>query len=755
MLVHNQINLDKTQTGLRKLNFDEDDLPALIQQKPSKRFVGVFRLGEFFYSDTLVGKDTKLKRWLNKSFGKEPVLLDRFSIDRSVYQLRLYLNNYGFFNSTVDTSVSIRGKKARVLYSISLSKPYQVNKIEYATQDTVLERIILQHSDQSLIKAGQIYNASLMDDERTRIKSLLRNNGYYFFSPEFVFYEVDSAFGNHSLNIYTNIQQAQMAGDTTETIVREINHRKYHINNIAINTEFNPIRSDTSNMDFFRDTVAEDGINRYFFYYRDKLRIRPTIVRNSIFLEPLKLYSERQEESSYRQLSSLALYGYTSLQFKALESQKQGEDTELHYLNALINLTRRPVQSFSVETEGTTSGGRLGMAGNFVYQNLNIFRGAEVLTLKLTGGLEWQQGGTTRNDVLLFFNTVQTGAEISLDFPKFVLPFSIEKMLNVIRPRTTITLGTNYQNRPDYKNYVTNVSFGYSWRKGQFTNHNLTIVDLNSVSIFPDSSFVIRLEELNDPRLTNQYTDHFIMSSKYSYIFNNQERGKVQNFKYFRWSIETAGNFLQMISRLSGSNTNEAGESVIWNIPFAQYVRTDIDFRYYFAIAENNTLVYRNMAGIGLAYNNSEVLPFEKGFYMGGSNDMRGWKYRSLGPGSFLDTSGVYFEKMGDLAFETNLEYRFPVYSYLKGALFTDVGNIWLLNNSENYPGGKFKMNEFLNELAINAGVGFRLDFSFFIFRVDAAAPLKDPSYPKEQRWRVNALQMRDVIWSFGIGYPF
>lgn len=755
MLVRNEIKLDKTKSGLRKLNFEEEDLPALIQQKPNKRFVGIFRLGEMFYSDTTLGKDTKFKRWINKNFGKEPALLDLYSIDRSVYQLRLYLNNYGFFNSVIDTAVTIKRKKATVTYSISLARPYIINDIEHFIQDTAIDRIFSQQLDKSLIKKNQIYNASLMDDERFRITSLLRNHGYYFFSPEFVFYEVDSAFGNHTLKIYTSIQQAQSVSETDDSKVVETNHRKYYLNKISINTEFNPIKSDTSKMRFFLDTISENGISRYLFYYSDQLRIRPSLIRNSIFLEPLKLYSEKQEENTYRQLSSLALYGYTSLQFREINNPDKIPDNDHYYLNALINLTRRPVQSFSVETEGTTSGGKLGMAGNFVYQNLNIFRGGEVLTLKLTGGVEWQQGGTSRDDVLLFFNTIQTGAEASLDFPKFVLPVSLEKMPNVIRPRTTVTLGINYQNRPDYKNYVTNISYGYNWRIGRFKSHNLTLVDLNSVSIFPDSSFVRRLEELNDPRLTNQYTDHFIMSAKYIYIFNNQERGKVQNFKYLRWSIETAGNFLQMINRLSGSDTNESGESVIWNIPFAQFVRTDADFRYYFALGEDNTLVYRTMAGIGIAYNNSEVLPFEKGFYMGGANDMRGWKYRSLGPGSFVDTTGVYFEKMGDLAIETNLEYRFPVYSYFKGALFADVGNIWLLNNSESYPGGKFEMNEFLSELAVNAGIGFRLDFSFFIFRVDAAAPLKDPSYPKGERWRANNLKMRDVIWSFGIGYPF
>lgn len=755
MLVRNEILLDKQKTGLHKLPFDEDDLPGLLQQKPNKRFVGVFRIGEFFYSDTTIGKDTKFKRWLNKSFGKDPVILDEYQISRSIDQLKLFFANHGFFTSTVKSEISHRRKKAVVTYAVELSSPYLINDIEYIIQDTSIRKLVFENVDKSLIHTGQIYNASLLDGERYRIAGLLRNHGYFYFSPDFIFYEVDSAFGNHTLKIYTNIEQASMAGDSDASVIVPGDHRKYHLNTISINTEFNPAKNDTTNMLFYRDTVIENGINKFIFYYRDKLRIRPSTLRNSIFLEPLSLYSQSMEENSYRQLSSLSLYGYTSLQFKPAVLPANVPDSGYHYLNALINLSRRPVQSFSVETEGTTSGGDLGLAGNFVYQNLNIFKGAEVLTLKLSAGFEWQQGGATRKDVFLFFNTIRTGAEASIDFPKFVLPISQEKLPQVVRPRTTVKLGVNYQNRPDYTRYVTNAAFGYNWRIGRFVSHSFNPVELNSVSIFPDSSFVKRLEDLNDPRLSNQYTDQVIMSAKYIFLFNNQEREKVKNFTYFRWSLETAGNFLQLVNRATGANTNEAGESVLWNIPFAQYVRTELDYRRYFVFGEDFMLVYRNYAGVGVPYTNSKVLPFEKGFYGGGANDMRGWEYRSLGPGSFKDTADTYFEKMGDITLKANLEYRFPIYSYLKGALFTDIGNIWLLYLSDNYPGGQFKIDEFLNEFAIDAGIGFRLDFSFFIFRVDGAAPVRNPSFPDGERWRVKSIALKDVIWNFGIGYPF
>ncbi len=755
LLIKNNIDVNKEDAGVRKLNFDPDELSSLLQQHPNKSLFGIIRFGVYINSYYAKNKDSRFRQWLNKNFGTDPVILDPYMVGRSIDQLELYLNNHGFFNSSVDTSIRTVGKrKAKVEYTLNLAKPYRINDIEYDIKDTTLRRFMLSDMENSLIHVGQIYNASLLDNERYRITTLLRNAGYYYFSPEFIFYEIDSTYKNYSLKVFENVQKMQVPSDTNQAVYIEQEHMRYRINKLYINPDFNPVRVDTSTMQVYVNP-KNDLVRRYRFYYRDKLRIRPRAIRNSIFIEPLTYYSEKDQRNTYKQLSSFPLYGYTSIDFRPVSRQVKVPDTSQHYLNGFINLTRRPVQSFSVETEGTTSGGKLGFAGNFVYQNLNIFRGGEVLTLKLTGGVEWQQGGGQRKDVFLFFNTIETGAEASIDFPKFLLPISQDRIPKILRPRTTIKTGVNYQNRPDYERYVTNGSFGYNWRAGHWVSHSLIPIEINSVSIFPDSAFVQRLENLNDPRLTNQYTDHFIMAAKYTYIFNNQERNKVKDFTFFRWNVESAGNVLGLTKNFFGATKDENGEYTVWNIPYSQYVRTDVDFRYYFAISEENTLVYRNYFGIGVPYGNSRVLPFEKGFYAGGASDMRGWRYRSLGPGSYNDVTGNGFEKMGDIILEANVEYRFPVYSFVKGALFADFGNIWLLNYSQNYPGGKFNLGDVPGEIAIDAGLGIRFDFSFFIFRIDGAAPIRDPAKPLANRWRFGALQLKDVVWNFGIGYPF
>jgi outer membrane protein assembly factor BamA len=751
----NSINLDKSKTGLKSLNFSPDNLNGIIQQKPNKRFLRTIRPGLWVNSYSAKGKPTKFKYWLNEKLGREPVIFDPYLVDRSIDQMELYLDNFGFFNSTIESEVSTKNKKAKVIYNISLSRPYTVKDIYYKVQDSLLLDLVIKNEDNHLVRQNSIYNADLLDDDRYVITKYLRDKGYYYFLPEFIYYEVDSALNQHALDIYLNVEQMEVASDTNPSFIMKQDHQKYFINKIAINPNFDPLKTDTSNMLVYRNPNPDKGINQFMFYYRNKLKIRPRAIRNSVFLEPLKLYNETFEKNTYKQLSSLPLFGYTQIEFSPVLDMSKVPDSLRNYLNCAINLTRRPVQSFSVETEGTTSGGQLGMAGNFVYQNLNIFRGGEVLTIKLSGGFEWQQGGQSDDKVFLFFNTFETGVEATLDFPKFLLPISQDRIPKLLRPRTTIKSGFNYQNQPDYERYVTNLSFGYNWRAKEFVSHSLIPSEINSVSIFPDSAFIQKIDELNDPRLKNQYTDHFIMALKYSYIFNNQQRNKVKNFTYFRWNIETAGNLIGLIKNLSNATPNENGVLTVWTIPYSQYVRTNVDFRYYFAFDKDNTLVYRNMFGIGIPYGNSADLPFETGFYAGGASDMRGWRYRTLGPGSFYDTTGAYFERMGDITLQANLEYRFPIYSFFKGAVFADFGNIWLLNESTTFPGGKFEFDKFLGEIAIDAGFGIRLDFDFFIFRIDAATALKNPAYPTGDRWQFNSLQLRNVIWNFGIGYPF
>ena len=302
--------------------------------------------------------------------------------------------------------------------------------------------------------------------------------------------------------------------------------------------------------------------------------------------------------------------------------------------------------------------------------------------------------------------------------------------------------------RPSYKRNVFNVSFGYDWDESDTKHHIIKPIDISLVKVFPTEDFAKDLEKLNDPRLKDQYTDHLISAMKYSFIFNNQDIRKLKNFIFFRGNLETCGNILNLIDHAIGAPKDTSGHFTLFNIRYAQYVRTDFDFRYYVIINKLNSIVFRSVFGIGIPYSNADALPFERGFYLGGANGMRGWRFRSLGPGAYPGTDDN-LDMMGDIMIEENVEYRFPIYKFFKGALFVDVGNVWLIHE------GQIKAGKILSELAIDAGFGLRLDFKFFIFRVDGALKFRDPSEPSHERWVIKNTGFNKILWNFGIGYPF
>jgi len=298
------------------------------------------------------------------------------------------------------------------------------------------------------------------------------------------------------------------------------------------------------------------------------------------------------------------------------------------------------------------------------------------------------------------------------------------------------------------------MSFGYDWRESERKRHQIFPFDWSIINVKLSPEFEQELEDEPNDRIKNQYTDNLITAARYSFTYNTQDIRKIQNFFYFKGNVETAGNILNLGSNLFNAKTDSLGQYILFGIPFAQYIKADGDFRFFNVITRNNSVAYRLFLGAGIPYGNVDLLPLEKGFYGGGANGMRGWPYRLLGPGSY-DNPEDYFDRMGDVQLEANIELRFPVYSFIKSALFADIGNIWLLKDAESYPGGDFSFDRFYKEFAIDIGLGLRFDFNFFIMRVDFAIPLRDPANPVNERWVLDKWQFSDIIINFGIGYPF
>jgi outer membrane protein assembly factor BamA len=755
------VNKNKVIIHGEKSNIDKDELYSLIEQEPNKKLLGLWKFKLWAYQMPEKGKDRNFKNWMRKSFGEAPVFHDAMNTQTSMHQMKVYLDKKGHFNSRLWDEQKLRNNKLNITYNIEPSEPYRIRNYSQRISDSLLSSNINRISKSSLITEGSIYNAFTIDDERDRITDSLKNVGYFSFSKEYIFFEVDSSLNKHELDITLVIKDQQVTAEGIQDSIIEIPHTQYFINNIYINSNFDLLEPSTQLLDTLKIEIQPDSssklINTYYFVNKGSLKIKPKIITQSVLLNSGDVFNMDAVKMTYRRLADLRVFKYSNIQFESTYDTLNPSGKNL--LDCRINLSRSKTQSYTLEAEGTNSGGDLGLGGNLVYANKNVFGGAELLQVKLKGAMEVQKQNNTNtlsNDKFLFFNTIETGLEVSVSIPKFLIPISLESFPKDFKPKTTISTGINYQQRPKYRRYITNISYGFDWSQNDKIQHIFFPVEINSVKVYPTVEFQALLEEETNKRLKNQYTDHLISALRYSFIYNNQELNKLSDFIYFRGNFETSGFMMKGANMLLGISENDEGYNTLFNIRYAQYVRADFDFRYYTVLSTENRIVWRTMFGIGIPYGNSDDLPFEKGFYSGGANGMRGWRIRSLGPGSStIDETTNQIDRIGDIQLEANIEYRFPIYSFIKGALYMDAGNVWLLKQNDFFPGGDFKLKDFASEIALDAGFGLRFDFNFFIFRIDTAVRLRDPSNAVSDRWVPFKTGMKGIAFNFGIGYPF
>lgn len=736
-----------------------DELSGYVLQKPSPAFLGVFHISTSIYEMAGKWKETGFKRWVIKSFGNKPVMFDSLQIKASRLPMMIYMSNKGYFEPVISDTIIRRGSKVNVIFSVKAGQPYTIRNISYDIKDTLLGSFFLQNQGATLVHEGIRYDSYLLDEERDRITMDLKNNGYYAFSKDFIRFKADSTLNNHQMDIKMVINNVRLNAAGSKDSVTEVNHPRYVLNNIYIHPDFDMTAKDTARQDTlevkYHFDAGDTTFNRCYLVYQNKLRIKPSAMTHALFLRNGEIYRLRDHNLTYKRMTNLPINRFVSITYD-LPDEGKTQIMGKPLLNSTIRITRAPVNVFSVDAEGSISSGYLGLGSSVTYNNRNFFRGGETFSVKVKGQMQNQP--SPLNTVVknfLFFNTYETGVVVGLDFPRLLVPFRMKRVDLYTRPKTSINLGVNFQQEPSYKRYIFNTSFGYEWSKNEQNRFIFFPFVVNSVSIYKDSTLTFKLDSINDSRLTSQYTDHFISSMSFSYIFNTQKLNLDRNFIFLRWNLEPAGNFMYLYHKIQGGSVNSEGQHVFMGIPFAQYMRTDVDFRKYLALTKEQTLVFRTLLGIGVPYGNSGALPFEKGFYAGGSNDMRGWAIRSLGPGTY-QTAASNYNNVGDIIIEGNLEYRFTLYRSLLGALFADAGNIWLLHENAVFPGGEFKSSLFLKQMAVDAGFGFRYDFSFFIFRLDGAVKVKDPANPDNRSWTdFRKMHLSDIIWNFGIGYPF
>jgi len=728
------------------------ELKTLLSPTPNKK-IAFIRMKLWVYYRYEKNK-SKFNNWLNDHFGEEPVFFDEKHVVNITHKMSRYLNNVGFFNSTVSYNDDLHNHIANINFNIQPAEPYRISEITYDISDSLLNSFFKEDINNTLIKVSNIYNAYTLDDERDRISKDLRNNGYYYFNRNYIQFVIDSNLLKHDMKVRLVINNVKKQDKNIPGTFDEQNHRRYFINTVTILPEFNPTNTtgyDTiiHNIDFWKDPVTYP----YYFLYNGKQHILPSAFNAAVKIKPEEPYSAEKVQKTYRKLFNYQIIQTANISFDTANTPKSDEPNH-YYLNSRMQIRDNNLNRFSAEVEGTNSSGDLGIRGSLVFMNRNIFKKAEVLRIRLKGGVEAQTISETTESSSDLFNTFETGIDGTIFFPRFLSPIRLDHFNQKYIPNTNINFGFNFQQRPYYSRNITNLDIGYSWKAGKYLSHIFTPINLNYVKINPTPAFADTLANEPNRRLREQYSDHMLVGMKYSITFNNQNMMALQHFNYLRVDLESSGNLLYAINSIANSPKTDSGYYAVMGVRYSQFLRASIDFRHYYYFAnKTNALVTRVLLGAGIPYLNSEELPYEKSFFAGGANDMRGWMFKSLGPGDYSGDSP--YEKIGDIQIEGNVEYRFPIYGFFKGALFVDVGNIWTYKTSETFPGGKFYLNKFVSQLAVDAGIGFRFDFKILIFRIDGAAPIRNPAFPEGNRWRLTYLNPTNIIWNFGIGYPF
>ncbi len=746
LISRNTISIDSSDVA-----FEKSDLSSYISQKPYRGKFGTnFKTWVYYISE---GKDNKkVWKWINGNMGEKPEYYSKSLANSSAKQMQLYLDNVGYFHSKVASSVETKRYKARVNYKVSTTTPYRIREIGYDIKDTTLAKYALRAKEELPVKTGDIYNAYTMDKQRDIVAERLRNSGYYYFTRDYISFEIDSNFRCHSMKVTMRIDNVK--SPSTGQLEP---HKRYHINSISIYPNFTPMaanRQPTDSTTLNVETGRRKWPNVLNFYYFGNPRIKPQTFSQIIQIYKGAPYRLRNVTQTYNAIGNLQLFSNSNIEFSPVKSSN---DT-LNLLDCKVMLQRTNVHSYKLEAEGTNSDGDLGVRGSISYTNKNLFRGAEVLQLTVKGGLEAQQivGFGDLDEGGGVFNTKEFGINGSISFPKLLSPFNITTFARDYQPKTNLSLGYNTQIRYYYSRYIGIATFGYDWKSSSRMQNFLTPINLNSVKVDPVSVFQELLDLEENQRIKDQYTDHLILGAKYSFIYSTQNINKTGNFLYLRASVESSGNTLSLFNN-TALITEKDGHHELLGIRYAQYLRTDCDFRQYFDLDHDSWLVFREMVGIGIPFGNSYDMPFERSFYSGGANGMRGWQYRELGPGSYVPaSSNTDIERIGDIQLELNTEIRFPIYSIVNGAFFVDMGNIWNYHENESLPGGDFKFNTFYKQIAMDGGFGLRLDVKFVVLRLDCAMPFRNP-YENDNgsHWRFDNMRFRDTRWVVGIGYPF
>ena len=718
-----------------------------LRQIPNHKVLGGLRLQLAFYN--LSGKDST--NWFNKwvrRVGSAPVIYDPSLTEASVKQLSTALANKGYMNSTVtvDTVGNLDKKRMKVTYNVTFGQPHYVSSISYNIPNDTLRELILADSAQFLVKQNSVFDRNLLDEERQGISERLRSKGYFAFNKEYITFTADTAAGEKNVNLTMNLMRPYLS----ESMPYYTSHRPFYVRNVTFVTSYNPATMHNSTDFDEKDLVWH---NDYRIFYGDDRYLRASVLEESCFITPGKQYNSKDVDRTYEAFGRLGI-----VKFVNIELVPVGEIDGKIWLDAYVLLSRTKPQTASVSLEGTNSEGDFGFGVGLGYQHRNVFKGSEILNAKFKASYESLSGDLSGfiND-----NYSEYQAELGIRYPKFKAPFLKRSFKQKILAQTEFALNFNYQERPEYTRVIAGAGWRYLWsERTNKTRHTFNLMDLNYVNLPKSKSSFI--ENISNPLLRYSYEDHLIMRMGYSYYHSNKKEANMMRKLYqpdvytIRVATETAGNLLYGISNLIGQDKEDGTYKVV-GINYSQYFKVDADYSFTHSFNPKSSLAFHVGVGAAMPYGNSKVLPFEKRFYAGGANSVRGWGVRTLGPGSYFATNSVnsFIYQCGDIRLDLNLEYRAKLFWVLELGAFIDAGNIWTIREYEDQPGGVFKFNKFYEQIALSYGLGIRMDFTYFLLRLDVGMKAHNPASGQERWPLLHPDWGRDSAFHFSVGYPF
>ncbi len=718
----------------------KSELEDNLTPKPNSSFLGL-RPKLFFYN---IAKEPKKEKgfnyWLKYKIGEKPVLLSDVDREFNKNIIVNYSENKGYFNAKATYDTVSKNKKAQVIYTLRPGNQYLINKVKFQNDSIPVTEEIVKVSDKTLLKEGNPFDLGVIKSERERIDNQLKQKGFYYFHPDNLIIQADSTVTkNHKVELNVKLKE------NTPDLAKQ----QFTIDKVIVFPNYNirDVKDGKYNIPMDSDSLAKYAHNDIYVIDPEQ-KFKPKIFDRALYFKKGDLYNRADHNLTLNRLINLGVFKFVKNEFVISDSLNHKFDT--YYL-----LTPRQIQSLRLEALGrTNSANYAGSELNLNWTHRNLFRGAEQFKASVYGAFDVQIGGPKDAK-----NLFRAGANAQLSIPRIVAPFRFNSSSAFV-PRTNISIGYEFQNRTEY--YTLNTfsgSFGYLWKENVRKEHDLKIIDITYVTPANVTPLYDSISAKSQA-LQRVVQKQLIFGPTYSYTYTNTMLPK-KNTIYYKGTLDLAGNLTGLFS---GANVKDGKQKSIFGVPFSQYAKMEHDFRFYHKLGDKSSFASRFIGGIAYPYGNSDNIPFSKQFFSGGSNSIRAFRARTLGPGSFDPRTikqGYYFDQSGDIKLELNAEYRANIYKFLNVAFFADAGNIWLVNDDIQRPGAKFS-NDFLSEIAVGAGFGLRLDFSILILRLDLAMPFRVPYYEKGDRWTFDKINFGNSSWrrdnlilNIAIGYPF